>query len=106
MRKFLYEYESICTEADVMEEYKKNGYQYETTFRHFLNDHCLGKNGALVEILTDETPRENRQYAVTFCSVSDEDTEDTMDDTRWLTYGQRQQLIACGYRVLPIQYNS
>ena len=101
MRMFLHEYDRIVTEEELQEEYKENGYQYEMPFCRFL-EICLDKNGSLTEILTDDTPRMQRPYAVLYCSVCDENTEDELDDLRWLTYDGRQMLSALGYRVQPV----
>ena len=47
----------------------------EMTFPQYLDD-CLGKNGALVEILTDDTPRGYERDAVSLYRVQYSDDPD------------------------------
>ena len=97
MRKFLCEYDSVWTLDEL-----KNFFDTETddreymTFEQWLAD-CLGKNGALTEILTEDTPNSNGKYAVTLCRVWCADEDDYFEE--WLTEEQAHDKFAMGYYV-------
>ena len=82
MRKFLVEMDYVISMEDVIQEWEE-WEQENMTFPQYLAD-CLGKNGALTEILTEDTPPENRKNAVIPCRVwYSDDVEDCFET--WLT---------------------
>jgi hypothetical protein len=83
MRKFLIEMDVEITLDEVEQNYHEFDYDDVMTFPQYLAD-CLGKNGALTEILTDETPRGEEMRAVSLCRVQySEDEDDYCEE--WLT---------------------
>ena len=98
MRKFLVEYVKEITMDDVRESWEQFAEDGET-FAQYLNA-CLDKNGALTEILTADTPRENRRGAVTLCRViyGDDDPDDYCEE--WLTEQERSFKEFCGCTVI------
>ena len=100
MRKFLWEMETVVTLDDVRESY----YALEPTervgmtFPQYLAD-CLGKNGALTEILTDETPRGEQQKAVCNYAIQNPESGDVWEE--WLTPGGVNDRKSDGYDVVP-----
>ena len=96
MRKFLMDYDGVITIWDVYYEWEL--WEKENmTFQQYLAD-CLGKNGALTEILTDETPNDERERAVTLCRVHYSDERDDYCD-EWLREDEIDFKRWCGYYV-------
>ena len=97
MRKFLYEYETVFTLEQLETEYRTDRAEdFDGTFAQWLEE-CTGKNGALTEILTDDTPRWNRKSAVIECVVYGDDEND--DYFAWLTLDEIARKRSCGYCV-------
>lgn len=85
MRKFLVEMDSVVTLADLEQDFKDFAEkEFDGNFSQWL-DECLGKNGALTEILTEDTPRDKVNSAVVNFHVTDADTGD--EYWRWLPVG-------------------
>ena len=88
MRKFLHDYESIVTIEELKsgDEYKEfvNDYPGET-FEKYLDLCMFWNNGFLTEILTNETPKNQRRDAVSLCSIYDSETGE-YESTYWLSY--------------------
>ena len=81
MRKFLVEMDSVVTLAELEQDFKEFAEkEFDGNFSQWL-DECLGKNGALTEILTEDTPRGRRNDAVVECHITDADTGD--EYTQW-----------------------
>ena len=102
MRKFLFEYDEVVTLDDVRASFDAldPDERREMTFSNYLAD-CLGKNGALTEIKTAETPR--GQYAVTRCEVGYSD--DPMDFCfEWLTDSEIVEKRADGCAVSVLDF--
>ncbi len=82
MRKFLYEYETVWTEEQLREFYENESEDKEhMTYDEWLGE-CLGKNGALTEIRTTDTPR--GQFAVSLYRVHYSDDPDDVAE-QWLS---------------------
>ncbi len=99
MRKFLIELDSVIG----IDELKKDFYEKfenteKITFARYLELCMWWNNGALTEILTDETPPEMRSRAVTYyhavCSETDGD-----EYWLWATESHAKILAGEGYRV-------
>jgi len=96
MRKFLIEYEQEVTLDDVRQSWREFA-EDDMPFAVYLRN-CLDKNGALTEILTSDTPRENRREAVTLCRVYySDDRNDYCDE--WLREDEQEFKKFCGYYV-------
>lgn len=96
MRKFLVEYDEVITLDDVRRSWREFA-EDDMTFADYLRN-CLDKNGALTEILTEDTPRENRRGAVTLCRVQYSEEEwDYCEE--WLTEEEQEFKKFCGYSV-------
>lgn len=99
MRKFLVERDWVISLPELMQEWEEWA-RDDMTFEQYLAD-CLSKNGALTEILTDDTPRENSRDAVTLIRVwYSDDVDDYCDE--WLTEEQAHEKFpwTCGMKVL------
>ena len=105
MRLFLMDYEYTMTESDVYMSYleSEDYTEYKTPFPVYLAD-CLSKNGALTEILTKDTPKENRRSAVSLCCVLHRDDDD-LSDIRYLTYYEIKNQISYGNKILAVLSN-
>ena len=98
MRKFLCDYDSVWTLAELEQDFKEfAGKEFDGNFSQWL-DECLGKNGALTEILTDETPKENRADAVSYYRVICSELAGDEYET-WTTEEHADFLKSCGYTV-------
>lgn len=104
MRKFLIEMETEITLEELKNNYDRKREQMALegidSFARYL-DLCMARNnGALTEILTDETPRGEQRNAVTLCRVwYSDDAEDCCDE--WLTEQEAHEKQAWGYSVMP-----
>lgn len=101
MRKFLCDYNSVWTEEELERFFREVADDREyMTFSQWLAD-CLSKNGALVEILTEDTPRGEEMRAVTLCRVQySEEEYDYCEE--WLTPSQiaEKRRDGCGIKFL------
>lgn len=103
MRKFLHDYESIVTIEELKngDEFKEfvNDYPGET-FERYLDLCMFWNNGFLTEILTNETPKNQRRYAVSSCALHDCETGE-FECCEWLDYSNIQKEKMYGNIVLP-----
>lgn len=98
MRKFLCDYDSVWTEEQLRDFFANESDDREyMTFEQWLAE-CMGKNGALVEILTDDTPKWERERAVSLCRVHYSDDRDDYCD-EWLNGAEQDFKKFCGYHV-------
>lgn len=86
MRKFLWEYDTTVTLDELREEWRNND-EDGRTFREYLDACMYWNNGALTEILTEDTPREYRERAVIDCIVWYSDESDDYCE-EWLDLGE------------------
>lgn len=103
MRKFLHDYESIVTIEELKngDEYKEFVNDYpDATFEEYLDLCMFWNNGFLTEILTNETPKNQRRYAVSLCAVYDCDFEEIMN-WQWLDYADILREQRYGNIVVP-----
>lgn len=98
MRKFLVEYDSIISLEDLQADYNESTEKAEKTFNQYLEE-CLGKNGSLVEIKTEETPKYIDSVTLYRVSYSD-DIGDSCD--MWLTDKQAESENALGHTLTKI----
>lgn len=88
MRKFLIEMETVITLEHLARDYENRRAELSRdgieTFPQYLEQCMARNNGALTEIMTDDTPRGNRREAVRLCNVwYSEDARDVCAE--WLT---------------------
>ena len=106
MRKFLIEMDVEITLADVKKEYEARREEIEEdgaeNFAQFLDLCMFWNNGALTEILTEETPRGEQARAVTLCRVwYSDDADDFCDE--WLTEQEAHEKAAAWCGVMPLR---
>ena len=85
MRKFLVEMDSEITLDDLRRDYESGAADTDAeTFAQYLENCMARNNGALTEILTEDTPSGELNSAVTLCRVQySEDEGDYCEE--WLT---------------------
>jgi hypothetical protein len=98
MRRFLCEYDSVWTEEQLRDFFANESDDREyMTFEQWLAE-CMGKNGALVEILTDDTPNGERHHAVC-CYAVQNNEGDVWEE--WLTEGGVNDRKSDGFAIVP-----
>lgn len=105
MRKFLNDYDSIVTieELQNSEEFSQFMEDYpDESFSRYLELCMYWNNGFLTEILTADTPKNERRKAISLCALHDCETGE-LDIIEWLTYDgiMREKEKPYGYIVLP-----
>lgn len=98
MRQFLWEYETPIT-LDELREAWRNDEDDERTFREYVDACMYWNNGALVEILTADTPKECRDRAVADCVVWYSDDDDDRCEM-WLNGREIAERRSDGCRVV------
>ena len=87
MRRFLHDYESVITMEELQngEEFKEFMEENpDESFARYLDLCMYWNNGFLTEILTADTPVENRRGAVMLCAVFDGEYD--YADMPWVAY--------------------
>lgn len=100
MRKFLVEMDYVVTLEDMRDEWREWARDGET-FAQYLENCMARNNGALTEILTEDTPRGELSGAVSLCRVQySEDEDDYCEE--WLTSQEIFQKFCdgCGIKYL------
>lgn len=102
MRRFLIEMETEVTLEEIREDYNKNRERIAEesgaeNFGEYLENCMYWNNGALTEILTDDTPRDLRKRAVRPCKVLYEGDDEWCE--RYLHYGEMRDLWESGAKI-------
>lgn len=102
MRKFLIEMEQEITLDELRRDYETGAVESDgESFPRYLELCMARNNGALTEILTEDTPSGERRGAVTLCRVSNPD--DCYDEwEEWLTEQEMNRKRSYGCGVSPL----